>query len=32
VIALGAALVMFRSFAALGSEVPFTITDPLFSF
>lgn len=32
VIALGAAAVMFGTFAALGSDLPFTITDPLFTF
>jgi hypothetical protein len=32
VIGVGASLILFGIFAGLGSALPFTMTDPLFSF
>jgi uncharacterized membrane protein YphA (DoxX/SURF4 family) len=32
VIGVGASLIMFALFAGLGPELPFTVTDPLFTF
>jgi hypothetical protein len=32
VIGVGASLIMFGIFAGLGDELPFMVTDPLFTF